>query len=394
MAEEDQGTPERHASWIELFFDLVVVAGVAQLAHLLSHGPSLGDVGLYLLVFLAFWISWASFTVYGNVEGDRVRIPAMLLAMLGLAVMVAAVPGIRDQHTTAFVVAYVGLRWLAGAIYQRGQVVVDWPLAQYGGGAVPWLVSVFVSDSARYWLWTAGILIDLLAMMAFSGDNVLREAQRRLDRVLARRRLRRDQPMPILRAAHTESGHLSERMGLFVIIVLGEGVIQVLTATSEADWTLPLDAAAFGAFTVLTGLWTLSLLYGFCGVPGLEAARISIRHAMALNCATTAAIAALAAGLGAAIEHTGEHLPTGTRWLLCASVAAYFMVSAIGGLTAQAPARWLLGWALPCIVVPIALGFAGHLTAPWLIWALAATVGWQISYATVAARQQAAPAAA
>jgi hypothetical protein len=220
MAEEDQGTPERHASWIELFFDLVVVAGVAQLAHLLSHGPSLGDVGLYLLVFLAFWISWASFTVYGNVEGDRVRIPAMLLAMLGLAVMVAAVPGIRDQHTTAFVVAYVGLRWLAGAIYQRGQVVVDWPLAQYGGGAVPWLVSVFVSDSARYWLWTAGILIDLLAMMAFSGDNVPREAQRRLDRVLARRRLRRDQPMPILRAAHTESGHLSERMGLFVIIVL------------------------------------------------------------------------------------------------------------------------------------------------------------------------------
>src|SRR6185369_16421160 len=134
MVEEDQETPERHASWIELFFDLVVVAGVAQLAHLLSHGPSLGDVGLYLLVFLAFWISWASFTVYGNVEGDRVRIPAMLLAMLGLAVMVAAVPGIRDQHTTAFVVAYVGLRWLAGAIYQRGQVVVDWPLAQYGGG--------------------------------------------------------------------------------------------------------------------------------------------------------------------------------------------------------------------------------------------------------------------
>jgi len=44
--------------------------------------------------------------------------------------------------------------------------------------------------------------------------------------------------------------------------------------------------------------------------------------------------------------------------------------------------------------LPIALGLAGHLTAPWLIWALAATVGWQISYATVAARQQAAPAAA
>jgi low temperature requirement protein LtrA len=31
---------ERHASWAELFFDLVAVAGVAALAHVL--GPELG----------------------------------------------------------------------------------------------------------------------------------------------------------------------------------------------------------------------------------------------------------------------------------------------------------------------------------------------------------------
>ena len=31
---------ERHASWIELFFDLVVVAGIGQLAHLLPGAPS------------------------------------------------------------------------------------------------------------------------------------------------------------------------------------------------------------------------------------------------------------------------------------------------------------------------------------------------------------------
>jgi low temperature requirement protein LtrA len=80
MAGEDQQLDqveeraELHASWIELFFDLVVVAGVGQLAHLLWHGPSVADVGLYVLLYKAFWIAWASFTVYGNVEGDRVRI--------------------------------------------------------------------------------------------------------------------------------------------------------------------------------------------------------------------------------------------------------------------------------------------------------------------------------
>jgi hypothetical protein len=134
---------------------------------------------------------------------------------------------------------------------------------------------------------------------------------------------------------------------------------------------------------VLTGLWTLSLLYGFAGVPRLEATALSDQHAMALHCATTAAIAALAAGLGSAIGHTGEHLPTGTRWLLCASIATYFLISAIGGLLTRAGSRWLLGWALPCIVLRIVLGAIEHLGAAALIWALAAPVLWQIAYTTV-----------
>jgi hypothetical protein len=81
--------------------------------------------------------AWAAFTFYGNVAGDWARVPTMLLAMLGLAVMVAAVDGVRDTHR-AFVIAYVALRWSAGAIYGRGEVVVDWPLAQYGAGGALW----------------------------------------------------------------------------------------------------------------------------------------------------------------------------------------------------------------------------------------------------------------
>ncbi|WP_026208386.1 low temperature requirement protein A [Catelliglobosispora koreensis] len=102
---DDHSAGERHASWIELFFDLVLVAGIAQLAHVLSHGPSLADLGLYVLLYLAFWITWATFTVYGRVRGEKTRILPILLAMMGLAVMVASVPGVREEHTTAFVVA-------------------------------------------------------------------------------------------------------------------------------------------------------------------------------------------------------------------------------------------------------------------------------------------------
>lgn len=384
---------ERHASWIELFFDLVLVAGVGLLAHLLSHGPSLADVSLYVLLFLAFWLAWTAFTIYGNVRGDRARIPYLLLAMVGLGVMVAAVPGVRHEHTTAFVVAYVFLRWLAGSVFGRSTVVVDWPLAQYGAGALPWLISLFTPDAARYWLWSLGIAIDLLTMFAMSGNNVLRNAERRLDRIVKGRGLPPGGAVPRIQAARTDAAHLGERMGLFVIIVLGEGVIQVLTAASEVPWTLSLDTASVGAFAVLVGLWAVSLLQGFAGVPGLEASAISTRHAMGLHAATTAAIAALAAGLGAAIAHADGPLSTGARWLLCGSIAAYFAVSTIGGLTTKVTRNWLFGWALPGILIPVLLGIFGRALSPAvLVWLLAATVLWQTLYQPLATRLRAATA--
>jgi len=35
----ETGAGERHASWLELFFDLVLVVAIAQLAHLFVHHP-------------------------------------------------------------------------------------------------------------------------------------------------------------------------------------------------------------------------------------------------------------------------------------------------------------------------------------------------------------------
>ncbi|MGI5238040.1 low temperature requirement protein A [Dactylosporangium sp. CA-139066] len=40
-----EAAEERHATWLELFFDLVIVAAVAQLAHLLHDGISVDKVG-------------------------------------------------------------------------------------------------------------------------------------------------------------------------------------------------------------------------------------------------------------------------------------------------------------------------------------------------------------
>ncbi|MGW8379430.1 low temperature requirement protein A [Streptomyces sp. ODS28] len=383
---------ERHASWIELFFDLVVVAGIGQLAHLLHDGPDLADVALYALLYLAFWISWACFTVYGDVEGEGVSPPRMLLAMLGLAVMIAAVPGVRGAHGTAFVLAYVFLRWFAGRIWSRGKVVMDWPLAQFGAGALPWLVSVWVDAPARYRLWALGIALDLLVMLAASGRRMFGNAQRKLDRLLAHRPAPRPDPAgrrrgptgpPRLEAAYSDAPHLAERLGLYVIIVLGEGVIQVVTAAAEVPWDLPLSATAVGAFALLIGVWMLSLLYGFAGVPRLAEGAVAPRLTMGLHCVATMGLAALAAGLGAAAEHPHGPVDPGVRWLLCAALACYFAVGLLAGCAAGRGWAWCGGWGLPGVVLPLLLGlFGAPLDAGWLVWVLAALVCWQVLHAS------------
>ena len=285
MAAEPVPVVERHATWKELFFDLVVVAGIGQLAHLLHEDTEPTTLGLYAVLYLAFWISWAGFAVYGNVAGDDAKTSVLIAAMLGLAVMAASVPGIHGSRAAAFVVAYVALRWYAGAVVQRGRVLLDWPLAQYGLGALPWLVSLWVDAPLRYWLWGVGIVIDLVLLLVTSGERALQEAEERLERVKTSRR--RGGPragLLSIEGARTEEEHLSERLGLFVIIVLGEGLIQVIDAAADsAQWDRATVVVALGAFALLASVWAAGLLHGTAGIPQLHAARgrAADRHAPA-----------------------------------------------------------------------------------------------------------------
>jgi hypothetical protein len=51
---------------------------------------------------------------------------------------------------------------------------------------------------------------------------------------------------------------LEERLGLFVIIVLGEAVAQLVSAAGGVDWTAGLLGAGLASFELLVGLWWLT----------------------------------------------------------------------------------------------------------------------------------------
>ncbi|WP_033279889.1 low temperature requirement protein A [Streptomyces sp. NRRL F-525] len=396
MSDDDTTAPapqptsaeNRHASWLELFFDLVAVAGVAQIAHLLHGVPDVTDLGLYALLFLAFWTAWISFTLYANVAYENTHTRTVLAAMFGMAVMAAAVSGVHegdDRHARVFALAYVLIRLLASRAWQhRRQVLVDWPAAQMSLGVIPWIVSLWAHDPTRYWLWALGIALDLYVTFAVSARDIVehQEARERHDSRTARRDSGRGTSL-----ARSQTEHLSERLGLFVIIVLGEGVAQLVEATSDAEWDKKLYLLAVAAFFLLATLWALSFRHGYAGVPHLAAGVLPARAALPLHCFVSGCLAALAAALGAAAGHL-ETLPDATRWLLCSSLAGYFMLSGLAWLgRAGRERRWLLSVALPCCVLPLLLAaFGAHVRTVTVVWLLVLIALWPILYERRAAK--------
>jgi low temperature requirement protein LtrA len=385
---------EESASWTELFFDLVVVAGVLQLSHLLHEGRRGEDLGLFTLLYLALWITWAGFTVYGTDASRRGVTPTLLFAMAGLAVMVSAVPAI-GAHAPAFIIAYVLLRGLTGRLWGHGHVMVDWPLAHIGGGILPWIISLWEPAPARYWLWAAGITFDLVILLTTSGSRILTQAQARVEHMvhLPGHPERAQRRVPVVQAAYPDTAHLAERLGLFVIIVLGEGVIQITSAAGGTPWNLSLAGTAAGAFALLVALWAGSLLHGAGGVPQPGPDQLPVRLTLTLHCVMTCSLAALAAGLGLAIEHPHHAAPYNVRWLLCLALALYFAVAVLAAVVSKA-SRWpTLVWALPCLAATLLLAlFAGHFASVYLVWALTAAACWLIGCLQYAAIRQEKPA--
>ncbi|MDJ0382391.1 low temperature requirement protein A [Streptomyces sp. G-G2] len=367
----------RHASWLELFFDLIAVAGVAQLAHLLHGAPGRADLGLYCVLYLAFWTAWMCFTTYGNVAADKVRTRTVLIGMFGLAVMAAAVPEVRSERAAAFALAYVLVRVLASRVWQRrGEVPVDWPMAQLSAGVVPWIVSLWAQAPTRYWLWAAGLLIDLGLTFALSRSRVLARAREGRDEH-GKRRGRIEVP-PV--AAPFDPSHLDERLGLFTLIVLGEGIAQGVEAASETEWTSALGGLAVGAFVLLLALWALAVRRS-CGVPLLGFGVLTARFALPLHCVATSALAALAASLGAAVEHVDDRLPAGMRWLMCGSLCVFLAVGLLAGALSGRGGRWVMLAGLPMVAAPLLLAaFAGGVSPGALVWTLVLVARWPWLY--------------
>lgn len=352
---------ERHVSWLELFFDLVVVAAIAQLAHQLHKTQSLTGIGVFAALYLAVWLAWASITIYGNVARDDTRQRIMLAAMLGIAAMAATIPQATGQRVLVFTCAYIFVRTLALStwVFNRQSLFV-WPALVGAAAVLPWIVSLIVASPGRYLLWGLGMGIDILAPVFVA----------------------RKTTGPHAGSTRIDLSHLAERLGLLMIIVLGEAVMQLVAAAASATWTPALLSVIVAGFLLLIGLWSPMFRYGFVATGGRG---IEVKAIMPLHFANTISITAMAAGLGILAAHPTGHVPDTAPWLIYGGGSIYFLAALIGGLVTdrtlrQGRSSW---WLVPCVLIPAALAVTGgHLPGALLPWPMVAIVLWQAWYSS------------
>jgi len=386
---EDTDAPER-IEWLELFFDLVVVAAVAVLSDALRDDPTWGGLGIFVVTYGAVWFAWVSVVMYTDVAAELTRVRTVIVSMFLLAVMAAASPGHAGHRANAFAGAFLLVRLFAArGSLRTGRLMTSWPLLQFGSFMIPWVISFWVPVPGKYVLWGAAVLFEL-GLVLVRGDEVGQRAVDQVHQRLGKHRQRGDRradgrELPEFREVDVDREHLDERLGLFMIIVLGEAVAALVLTAARSEWDRAFIASSIASFVLLVLLWLLTFSYGFASAPGVRLGDLAPRFGLPLHLLTTTGILLLGVGLGE-VAATREHLHGLLLWLTCGGLALHALASGVAGLLGGTGRFWLLTCALPTVAFPlvvaaVAASLEDGLRNPLLIWLLALPLFWQFLYA-------------
>jgi len=306
--EGDRGE-HRKVTWLELFFDLFFVVGVSQLSYPLLGPVEPSRLPTYALLFIPLWWTWISFTVYQErfeTEGLDQRLFTFLF-MAPVAGMSVFARNALGDGASGFAGSYLLGRllivflWGRAALHNPRFRRVGWIyVSGFSLSALCFLLSFAASGPSRYTLWAAGLAADLATPWLTIKD------QAKLPRFA--------------------TSKLIERYGLFVIIVLGEVVVGLVTGLSQNhDGTAAsLGLAALG-LAVGFGLWWIYFDY-IARRPPVRHFHITILWSY-LHMPLVLALAATGPALVNVVTGTGAF------WLLPSAVGAALFIMGLMELT-------------------------------------------------------------
>ena len=303
---------ERHSTWFELYFDLVFVAAVAELASGLARDPSAPVFARFAGLFVVVGWVWVGFTIYANRfdTDDIVFRVAKAAAVFAVAGMAIEIPRVIAGHggTAAFAACYAITRVILVALYVRARLsvgpqwhrLIDIYIWTFGLTTVLWIASIFVPEPGRVILWCVALLIDFAtppSAWRLLGSNTI------------------------------VVSHLTDRFGTFFIIVLGEAVVSVITAVAGHRLGFHEWLVLGTCFVVALCLWWIYFDLADTSVLGRGA--LGIVYLYAHN-PLLAGVAAFGAGARlAVVDASHGALTVGTRWALGGGIAAFSLALAL-----------------------------------------------------------------
>lgn len=222
---------ERHASWLELFYDLVFAVTVSQLAHRLYPDLTPLAFAQFLGLFVPAWWTWVGQTMLATRfdSDDALQRVLTLGQMLCASIMAVQVGGMSHDDFRGFALGYAALRTCLVLQYvrvwrhDRESRAVSGYLARLFA-----LVSAFAGPVWSWVTWLTAIAIDLLGPR------------------LAVRTMQR---------APVHGTHLPERFALFTLIFLGESLAAEVRGLAAADLWLPSVVIGVLAFVIASCVW-------------------------------------------------------------------------------------------------------------------------------------------
>ncbi|WP_435862433.1 low temperature requirement protein A [Streptomyces phaeochromogenes] len=377
-----RGRDEAHrvASPLELFFDLCFVVAIAQagvqLVHSVAEAHAAEGILNYAMVFFAIWWAWMNFTWFASAyDNDDVLYRVVtLIQIAGVLVLAAGVSQAFEDHDFLLV--------LLGYVIMRMALTVQWlrvarnadgaerrMALRYAGGVlvcqVGWVGLVLLPEAGRPWLFL---------VMAIAEMCVPLVAEREFNTVW-------------------HPHHISERYGLFTIIVLGETIaaatIAVKVGVDENDALGELLPIASGGLLIIFAAWWIYFVVPIHG--HLSSSRKAFLWGYG-HYVIFASAAAIGAGLEVAVEQAvgKAHIST-----LAASAAVTLPTALFLLMVWVLHARhYKVGTAqqlvLPVTALVVALcTFLGHwaVLAAGVVSALAVVVGVTLT-ARMAAREE------
>lgn len=328
----DPGT--RHATWLELYYDLVFAVAITELSIGFSGELSLSGFLKFVGLFVPIWWAWVGHTVYATRfdTDDMVHRVFTFALMLAATVMAIQVESSLKGGFVPFVLAYTAARTCLILLYLRARRHVPEARAMtglyitgFGLGALLWGLSIWAPMPWRAVLWVAGIAVDFAT--PWVGRRVLRE-------------------LPL------DPAHFPERFGLFTLIVLGVSIVGVIRGVAHVVWTWPYALAGVLAFYLVGALWWS--YFTFVDEAELEDTLRSGRSYIYAHLPLLIGLSAI----GIALEHfileaTEPRVAVGTLWLMNAGMGLW--LASLYGLnvasTVCGPRLWLMATYLGALVV-------------------------------------------